>query len=61
MVKAIPVEAFTMTHEQAFQIASMKTYIKQISREDLEMMLIDSMSQNMFMKNIVKSIAKGEY
>ena len=61
MVKPIPVEAFTMSAEQGFEIAKMKAFVKQISREDLETMLIDSMSQNMFMKNIVSMIAKGEY
>ena len=61
MVKPIPVEAFTMSAEQSFEVAKMKTYVSQIPRQELESMLISYMEQNMYIKNVVSMIAKGEY
>jgi hypothetical protein len=61
MVKPIPVEAFTMTPEQSFEVAKMKAFVSQIHREELESMLISYMEQNIYIKNVVSMVAKGEY
>lgn len=60
MIPHIPTKAFILSPEQSFEIAKMKTFVSQLKREELERMIIDSMSQNMFMKNVIKCIAKGE-
>lgn len=60
MLKPIPQKAFILSPEQSFEVHKLKTYINQLDRASLEEMLLSSIEQNMFMKNVVREIARGE-
>lgn len=59
MLPVIPTDAFQLTSEQSFEVAKMRTFIEQVPREALEALLLDSMVQNMIMRNVVAGVAKG--
>lgn len=60
MLPHIPPRAFILSPEQSFELAKLKTYASQLDRTSLEKMLLDSIAQNMFMRNVVKEVVRGE-